>query len=139
MVIYMDTSSLIKRYVEEQGSCDVDKYFNSEINIWISPITIFEINSALKRKVEDASINNDTYLKAVDFFVQDYKHYSIVSFDVELIGKVLEVIKSSRSVKTLDAIQIGSALLSGAEKCITSDTKMHQVMQMFAKDKAVFI
>jgi hypothetical protein len=35
MVIFFDTSSLLKRYVEEKGSVEVDEYFIHENSIWI--------------------------------------------------------------------------------------------------------
>ncbi|MCX7759527.1 MAG: type II toxin-antitoxin system VapC family toxin, partial [bacterium] len=61
MVIFIDTSSLIKRYVEEDGSTKVDKYYKGKNEIFISPITPIEFKAALKRKLQEKTIDSNTY------------------------------------------------------------------------------
>ncbi len=56
MVIFIDTSSLIKRYITEIGSDIIDSLFNDENEICISPVTAIEMRSALGRKLRDGSM-----------------------------------------------------------------------------------
>jgi PIN domain nuclease of toxin-antitoxin system len=67
MVVFIDTSSLLKRYIEENGSTKVDTYYSLKNTLFISPVTILEVNSALNRKVNDETINEETYEKAISF------------------------------------------------------------------------
>lgn len=138
MVVFFDTSSLLKRYIEEKGSREVDPYFIRENSIWISPVTTLEVNAALKRKIADGSIDYNTYNKAVEYWEQDYRNYLVVPYNEKLIVSALDIIKS-HGIKTLDAIQLGSALLSEADISITSDEKMHNTLQTLIKGKTVFI
>ncbi len=138
MVIFLDTSSLIKRYIEENGSALVDGYYVQENKICISPVTVIEINSALKRKARDGSITEDIYNKAAGFWNADYPQYEIIPYSDILIEKAISVIENHQ-VKTLDSIQIATAFLSEADKCVTSDEKMFRVFQTVLPDKAVFI
>lgn len=138
MVIFIDSSSLLKHYVEEEGSQEVDRIFGSGETICISPITTIEIHAALKRKNEDGSIDRDTYKKACDFWLQDYTNFVIVPFGDELINRTISII-DERAVKTLDAIQVASALLSGARTLVTSDSRMYQVMRTLSKEESLLI
>jgi len=50
MLIFMDTSSLVKRYIDESGTSDVDAYFQSKNSIFISAITPIEVHSTFREK-----------------------------------------------------------------------------------------
>jgi predicted nucleic acid-binding protein len=138
MVVFIDTSSLIKRYVEEQGSDEVDRYFSENTDIYISPVTPVEMYAALKRKLRDESISSETYRNALKLWQDDFNNYSVVLFNDELIAKALDIV-NTHDVKTLDALQIGAALLSRAEESVTSDRQMHRVLDLISGVTAVYI
>jgi len=49
MILFFDTSALIKRYISETGSNKVDELFEISENIIVSPVTKIEVYSSLKR------------------------------------------------------------------------------------------
>jgi predicted nucleic acid-binding protein len=138
MVVFIDTSSLVKRYIEEPGSNVVDRYFNEENTVCISPVTQIEMRSVFKRKLLEGSIDQETYQKAIGFWNIDIDHFSINRLNNDLTIKAVSII-DSHGVKTLDAIQIGSAMLSEAEEYITSDSQMNRIFQSFDNIKTTFI
>jgi len=138
MVIFIDTSSLIKRYVSETGSDIIDSLFNDENEICISPVTVIEMRSALGRKLRDGSIDSETYQKAIDLWSEEYISFIKISFDDSLVIKAIKEVED-RGVKTLDSIQIGSALLSMADEMVTSDQQMFRVFQAIKGIKSRFI
>jgi predicted nucleic acid-binding protein len=138
MVIFIDTSSLIKRYVQEEGSGDVDRFFNEENDIIIAPITAIEFHAALNRKLRDKSISMETHHKAIAAWEMEGASYNTVSFDDGLIGVSLDMV-SRYALKTLDSIQLAAAALSDAGAFVTSDKQLHEIALREFTDKAVFI
>lgn len=138
MVIFIDTSSLIKRYVSETGSDIVDSLFNDENEICISPVSAIEMRSALGRKLRDGSIDSETYQKARDLWSEEYVNFIKIPFNDSLVIKAIKEVED-RGVKTLDSIQIGSALLSMADEMVTSDQQMFRVFQAIKDIKSRFI
>lgn len=138
MVIFIDSSSLIKRYVAENGSDLVDKYFTDENDICISPVTTIEIHSALGRKLRDGDIAYETHQKAIQLWDDDFPHIIKIPFSESLIKLVKELIDRN-GIKTLDAIQTGSAVLSLSSELVTSDRQMFKVFQSFSDRKSTFI
>ena len=45
MVVFIDTSALAKRYIEEAGSKEVDSCFQEQNDIFLAPITPIEMRS----------------------------------------------------------------------------------------------
>jgi uncharacterized protein len=138
MVVFLDTSSLIKRYILEDGSKIVDNFYLPENDICISSVTIIEINAALKRKLTDGSISIETFNNAIAFWKTDYTQYRVIPYNDLLINKSLSIIETYQ-IKTLDSIQISSAILSEAEICATSDEKMFKILKAILADKAILI
>lgn len=138
MVVFIDTSSLIKRYVEETGSSEIDRYFTEDTIVYISPLTPVEMNSALKRKLREGSICDETYRAAIGSWHEDVHSYSIVMFSDEIVSKAIDIV-NSHDVKTLDAFQISAAVLSGADESVTSDRQMHRVLEAIVNTRAVYI
>ncbi len=138
MVIFIDTSSLIKRYVEEDGSDVIDRYFSDNDIIYISPITPIEIRSALKRKKREHTVDKQTYETAIQLWDLDINNFMGIEFNKELVSRVIEIVELY-TVKTLDAIQIGSCIISGAEECVTSDRRMYDIVESMDGIKAVYV
>lgn len=138
MVIFMDTSSLIKRYVVEQGSELVDRYFIDENDICVSPVTAIEIHSALGRKLRDGDINYETHQKALQFLADDFNDIIKIQFNETLVEIAIKLIEAN-GIKALDAIQAGSAEVSGADELVTSDRQMYRVFKTFKDVNSTFI
>jgi uncharacterized protein len=138
MVIFIDTSSLLKRYISEDGSSIIDQYFTEENDICISPVTEIEIRAALNRKFKDGDIDYETMQKAVQFWLTDLDDVMTVEFTESLVVNAIKLI-DTHGIKTLDAIQVSSALISGSGEVITSDRQMFKIFQTFKDVKSTFI
>ncbi len=138
MLIFIDTSSLIKRYIEETGSPDVDKLFSEENDIAIAAITPLETHSALNRKLRENTVSQEAYEKAIGFLKRDFDSFTIVPFSPRVVKKAGSVIES-HGARTLDAIQIGAALAVNPDRIVTSDRRMFEILQSFEADKIQMI
>lgn len=138
MVIFIDTSSLIKRYIEEEGSSLIDKYYDEKNDICISPITSIEFYSALARKLRENTISMDTYNKAIVAWKKEEINYNIVFFNRLLVLRAIELIERE-VIKTLDSIQLSSAIFSVPDEFVTSDKRLFDLSSKYLTCKLTLI
>ena len=120
MKAFIDTSSLMKKYVDEKGSDELDSLLKKITDIIVSPIYNLEVHSAIERRLKD----NTLTLKEASFIREeikkDYQYFSKIIWNNNLEEKSLQMI-GTYSLRTLDSIQLASACLSNADVFITSD------------------
>lgn len=130
MKLFFDTSSLLKHYISEEGSELVDKLFMESERIYVSEITSIESYSALNRLVKEKAITSNQMNQIFSELNYDFSYFSIVDMKdskdlaISLIGKY--------KIKTLDAIQLGSALIAKNEidHFVCSDKQLIRVGKM---------
>ena len=57
MRAFIDTSSLLKKYVDEQGADTFDALLLSVSEIIVAPITLLEIHSIIERRLREKTLN----------------------------------------------------------------------------------
>lgn len=110
--MYLDTSALFKRYVNESGSKHVNLLFAQQTKLLTSALTICEVISNLRRLVDvDKVINESEFITLKKIFLADIGTGSldIINFTPEVLFESLSLC-SQRYVTPLDAIQLASAL-----------------------------
>lgn len=138
MVVFIDTSSLSKRYVEEDGSELVDSYFVSGNIIWLAPTTPIEIRSVLSRRKREKSLSNEVVDSELVEWLKEEPEFQIEAFSPQLRKEAIEIVESI-GIKTLDAIQLGAARLAGAEVFVTSEKALAAAAQASFSGTVVFI
>lgn len=111
MKSFFDTSSLVKRYIQESGSDKVDEIFISSESIVVSSITQIEFTSALTRRFVDQSVEEKSYREALSAFRSELEYFEIIPFNAQIEKYAVGIIEK-RAMKTLDAIQLSSAIES---------------------------
>ena len=120
MVVFLDTSSLAKRYVEERGSAEVDEFFVETNIISLAPTTPIEIRSVFGRRLRDKSLPEETVHLALGEWMKEKGSFQVLMFNEGLRNDAIEVIEQT-GIKTLDAIQLASARIANASIFVTSD------------------
>lgn len=110
MNLYFDTSALIKYFIIEKGSDKVDALMNKADNVFVSAITEIETFSTFKRLLIEKAIDANDYKILINEFETDYQFYTHINFD-ELISKNAKELIEKYQLKTLDSIQLGTAIL----------------------------
>lgn len=123
MRVFLDTSSLFKKYVTENGSEALDQLLDEVSEIAVSPTTWIEICSVLARRLREKSLTS----KQADWLKtqaeRDFLGFHKVIWNESLEEKAVELIEYY-SVLTLDAIQLAAGVLSKADVFVTSDKKL---------------
>lgn len=132
MRVFADTSTLFKKYLDEPGSDTFEKVLAKTTEIAISPITWLEINAAIERCVRDRSLPMDEAERLRTEVKKDFAYFWRILWNENLENKATEIIHK-HAVKTLDSVQLASAILSEADLFVTSDRKLFREAKKIVK------
>ena len=138
MVVFLDTSVLAKRYIEEVGSDVIDEYFIEANEIFLAPITSIEIASVFRIRGEDGSLSSEEIEQARNEWNKERSSFYFGSFNSELDNSAIMVLEKT-GIKTLDAIQLASAHLSLIDIFVTADKALSKAAEKILDIKVVCI
>ena len=122
MRVYFDSSSFVKRFVEEVGSKEADDACQNASELGLSIICFPEVTSALSRKLREKAITKETYL-ALKFEVsEDIVDAEIINITPSVLEKTI-ILLEENILRSLDAIHVASALEWQAELFVSSDER----------------
>lgn len=122
MRVFFDTSSFVKRFVEEVGSDDVEQVIENASEVGLSIICFTEIISALNRKLRKDLISNEDYQALKEDVLEDIRDVDIINLTPSVLERTT-VLLESNVLRSLDAIHIACALEWGAELFVSSDER----------------
>jgi predicted nucleic acid-binding protein len=134
-MIYLDTSALVKRYVEEEGTQEVDMLFDSAYRgsavLATSVLNIGEAASVLDKKARRGELAGDVKT-AVSLMLREVKTLTrLGSFVVvPLVGKILResiAVVLRRHVYVVDALQIATCKYVRCKTLYTADKELAEV------------
>ena len=102
-MIYFDSSAIVKRYMEEAGSDNVNKMVNESSIIATSKLTYPEIVSAFTRKRRAGDISKDNYVKALNEFEKEWDYFFVIQFHDEFFSTIKKLIER-HSLRAADSI-----------------------------------
>jgi predicted nucleic acid-binding protein len=126
--VYLDTSALIKLYVAEAFSTEVERLVAEVDGLVISRLSMLEWHCAMSRRLRAGLITENYLNLARTEFTRHLAegYYRIVPFDDTLLINALRVLDSAQPVplRTLDAIHLTSARNAGVARLATADRVM---------------
>lgn len=108
-MIYLDSSALVKRYVEEKGSDAVDFLLRAELPAAVSKLAYPEILSGFARKYRSREISKKDFDSLAERFETDWQHFVIVEFHDELLSRIKTLIRK-HYLRGADSIHLSAAL-----------------------------
>lgn len=122
MKVFFDTSSFVKRFVEEVGSKQIDDIIQRASEVGLSIICFPEIISALNRKLSSGLISKETYLDLKSDILEDIEDADIINLTPVILKKITELLEDN-TLRSLDAIHIACAIEWQAELFVSSDKR----------------
>ncbi|MCK5200755.1 MAG: type II toxin-antitoxin system VapC family toxin [Spirochaetales bacterium] len=138
MVVFLDTSALAKRYIEERGSGAVDSYFHESNDIRLSPVTPIEIASIFRRRFDEKSLSLEDIEKSRREWEKECSFFLFREFDTSLTQTSIMIVDRAR-IKTLDAIQLASAYLFPIDIFVTADKALAVAAEKILNKEVVLI
>lgn len=110
MILYLDTSSLVKLYVDEAYSNQVREWVSDAKIIATCRVAYPETLSAITRRLNNGELSQQVYQLLCDGFTQDWIRYVALDFDELEAGRL--VVKYG--LRGFDAIHLAAAKLISA-------------------------
>jgi predicted nucleic acid-binding protein len=109
MIVYLDTSSLVKLYVEEGESSKVDALVRSSEVTATSIVAYAEARAAFARRFREKAFTPVEHDRIKAFFDKDWSSYLILSITGDMI-RVAGDLAEKHALRGFDSIHLASAL-----------------------------
>ncbi len=122
MTLYVDSSALLKRYVDEHDSVQAESLLASDPVLVISRLTEIEVRRNLARLLDGAAL-----LDARRQLTGDLDAFALVALDAATCGEAARIAEETLC-RSLDSIHVAAALRAGsATTVLTFDARQAQV------------
>ncbi len=110
MILYFDTSALVKLFSDEAGSESVKQLVNNPSNeVIVLELALIEILSAVYRKVRNNEIEEAKLEKIKVAIGQQFDYFTIIPMASDVVAEsktLLDSFGKNYGLRTLDALQI---------------------------------
>ncbi len=120
MKLFLDSSAFAKRFVEEKGSQQVQELCSQATELCLCVLCVPEVISALNRRLREKNLTRPQYQQAKQSLAQEVNDAVVIDLTPEVVRLSIEVLEAS-SVRTMDAVQIASAMAWQADLFVSSD------------------
>src|SRR3569832_2380938 len=139
---YLDTSALIKLYVAEAFSTEVEQFVAAADGIVISRLSMLEWHCAMARRLCFGLFTKDYMNLARTEFTRHLAegYFFFVLYDDPLLSDALRVLDSTNPIplRTLDTIHLTAARNAGLARIATADDVMRRAAQQLQLEVAYF-
>ncbi len=133
MIIYLDTSDLVKLYVLEKNSDKIMAHVNNSQVVTTSIIAYVEARAAFARKFREKGLSESEYRKIIRTLDNDWENYFVLNVSeetVKLAGNLCE----KYWLRGYDALHLASASIlnksvTGTIYFSCSDSKLNKAAQ----------
>lgn len=120
MKVFFDSSSFVKRFVEEVGSDEVEKICQETSVLSVCVILLPEIISAFNRKFREHVITTKEYLLLKKTLMNDIQDVTIIQLTPNVISLTIELLEKNK-LRGMDSLHLACALEWKAELFVTAD------------------
>jgi predicted nucleic acid-binding protein len=126
MRLYVDTSALLKRYIQEAGSNSVHlELINQATEIIASVILVPELSGVLRRAVNDTRISEATAIAVIEEFQRNQRDFEWYAVDND-VRDAAATIGWATGSRGMVSIHVATAHIGLAEYFLTADKRQHQ-------------
>jgi predicted nucleic acid-binding protein len=111
-VLYLDTSALVKRYIQETGTDWVSKLTHPSVghDLFLARLAGPELIAAVTRRARGGHIPGEEALRAITNFRADLQgQYNVIEFD-ETIADLAMALAEKHGMRGYDAVHLATAL-----------------------------
>lgn len=129
MVLYVDSSALLKRYIAESDSDVADSFMASDPVLATSRIVEVEVRRNLARLLNDEDAGS-----AKRQFLEDLDAFALVAIDATTCNEAARIAEKTLC-RSLDAMHIAAAVRAGPEtRLLTFDVRQAKAARTMGLD-----
>ena len=122
MNVFLDSSALAKRYVQEPGSDRLEEILFGASSLGVSMICLSEVISALCRRRRERRLSKQQYLRAKQALFQDLEDSSIVGVTEAVVAHAVQLLERW-PLRSSDSLQVASAAEWSADLFVSADER----------------
>ena len=122
MKLVVDSSAFAKRYVQEDGSEDIDLFLQRASDLALCIILVPEIISGLNRRLREGFLSKRDYRKVKAQLLEDVHDATVIQLTPSVISHSVKLLENS-VLRAMDAFHVACALEWQADLFVTSDKK----------------
>lgn len=117
MYHYYDSSALVKLYVGEQGSSQVEELIESALpgTKVVSRLTTVEVTSALVRRSRGGDYPEEHLARVLHLLEEDIASFQVIELGGAPMSRAISLVRK-HGLRAADAIQLACALLARGEQ-----------------------
>lgn len=123
MRCFFDTSALLKRYLADVSSPQVEKILGKATAVIVSSITRAEFYSALGSNLKTGKLTTAEHADRIAEGEADFGDFEVIMYTVG-IESLVKRLSARYGHRTLDNIQLASAIVAKPRYFITADKKL---------------
>jgi predicted nucleic acid-binding protein len=108
MILYLDTSSLVKLYIEEDSSLQIETLVRSSEVSATSIVAYAEARAAFARRFREQCFTSAEFTRIKTFFTKDWQNYFVLNITENII-KLAGNLAEKHSLRGFDSIHLASA------------------------------
>lgn len=110
MILYLDTSAIVKRYIREHGTPEVEVAVQRASFISSAFITRVEVAAAFAKAVRTKLLDHETALQNLETFRQDWRDYERLEVSEMVVARA-DSLAWQHGLRGYDAVQLAAALI----------------------------
>lgn len=122
MKLAVDSSSFAKRYVQEIGSEELERFLEDASELAFSVILVPEITSGLNRRLREHILAMADYRAVKKQLMDDVSDATVLQITPSVISRSVKLLESN-ALRALDSLHVACALEWRADLFITSDRR----------------
>jgi predicted nucleic acid-binding protein len=133
MNAFLDTSALLKKYKEEDGTEKLLTILEDVEIVSVSAVTYVEVICSINRGLRELKTEKKIRKKIFENIHIDFGYFQEIPLDNELKNVAFRL-SEKYPLKSLDLIQLSSAVLAGQAVFITSDEQLRKIARQEVKE-----
>jgi len=122
MRLYLDSSALAKRYIDEPGAARVRACLASAGELFLSVLTLPEVAAALNRLRREGRLSDAAYESCKGRLLADLADASVVSLTPGLLSVAVRCLESA-PLRAADAVHVACALEVAPDRFVSADRR----------------
>jgi predicted nucleic acid-binding protein len=122
MKLAVDSSSFAKRYVQEIGSDELDRFLGSASELAFCVILVPEIVSGLNRRLRERALTIADYRAVKKQLLDDVRDATVLQITPSAVSRTVKLLEGN-VLRTMDALHVACALEWQADLFLTSDKR----------------
>jgi uncharacterized protein len=120
--VFLDSSALAKRYVQEAGTRRLEEILTSASALGISVIGVPEVVSALNRLRREKKLEQAEYLSAKRALLEDVADCSVIDISDRVVARAVELLERW-PLRASDALHLACAAEWSAQLFVSADAR----------------